>query len=186
MKPLLLAALLLVPSVALAQNYLPEPTLAAAQNRSNQLCLQVGCGTGSTDYLESTGSFANGQGYVVIPQSGPYALPMTNAIGTAALSPGEIASELTASQVSPALAIQTPPQIIAAGQAWTFTLPAGTFTDPRGEALTYDDGDSTLSWLSMTGETLSGTPPTGTYSITVTATDQSGFTASETFQVTAQ
>ncbi len=83
--------------------------------------------------------------------------------------------------VAPVVAAPTANQIWAAGQKISFALPAGTFTDPQGQALTYkatqSNGTALPSWLSFNAstETFSGTVPTGTaaYGITVTATDTS-------------
>jgi Ca2+-binding RTX toxin-like protein len=64
--------------------------------------------------------------------------------------------------------------------SWTFKLPAGTFTDPDGNPLTYTasltNGGSLPSWLhfNATTQTFSGTPPVGfdgTLSLEVTASD---------------
>ncbi len=78
-----------------------------------------------------------------------------------------------------------------AGSAISFTLPADTFTDPQGETLTYTamlaDGNPLPSWLTFnaTTQTFSGTAPNTTQnlSVTVTATDTSGLSATEAFAV---
>jgi uncharacterized protein YaiE (UPF0345 family) len=85
-----------------------------------------------------------------------------------------------------------------ANQTWlpgshvSFTLPAGLFTDPQGEALTYSASSTGAAglpaWLSFSPATrgFSGTVPAGleTIGIVVTATDTVGLSASETFTVT--
>jgi hypothetical protein len=74
-----------------------------------------------------------------------------------------------------------------------FTLPANTFTDPNGQKLIYTatqpNGSALPSWLkfdSATG-TFTGTPPDtpAAFDVKVTATNVSGFAASETFGVYA-
>jgi len=73
--------------------------------------------------------------------------------------------------------------------SWTFTVPAGAFTDVDGESLTLTarlaNGNSLPSWLSFDAatRTFSGNPPNGTVSLALrlTATDPSGASASGTF-----
>jgi YD repeat-containing protein len=77
---------------------------------------------------------------------------------------------------------------------FSFTLPAGTFTDAdKGDTLTYSvtlaDGSVLPDWLRFdpSTATLSGTPDddaTGTLNLTVVATDNSGQTASTAFKLT--
>ena len=88
-------------------------------------------------------------------------------------------------------------QVIAA-QTWNqgspinFAVPAGTFTDPNGQTLTYtamqSDGQALPSWLSFNTktDTFTGVVPSGMEELTlkVTATDTSGLSVSETFGVT--
>src|SRR5207253_1751014 len=71
----------------------------------------------------------------------------------------------------------------------TITIPAGSFTDPNGDALTYSatlaDGSVLPSWLGFTGTTFTGTPPTnynGAIDIKVTASDGS-LAASDVFRL---
>ncbi|MGY6215937.1 putative Ig domain-containing protein [Methylolobus aquaticus] len=76
---------------------------------------------------------------------------------------------------------------------FNFTVPAGTFSDvDAGDTLTYSaslaDGSALPAWLSFDASTgrFFGTPPNaavGTVSVTVTATDTSGETASDTFDI---
>ena len=94
---------------------------------------------------------------------------------------------------APALAAQTTAQSAVIGQAYSFTLPTGTFTDvDNGDSLTYVATDSTgaaLTWLSFNAMTrvFTGTPAAanaGTTAVKVTATDTGGLSASETFNMT--
>lgn len=82
-------------------------------------------------------------------------------------------------------------QITVAEQVWSFTVPANTFSDADGDALTLsatlEDGSALPSWLSFdaTSGTFSGTPPAaflGSLSLKVTASDGQ-YTASEGFEL---
>jgi hypothetical protein len=95
---------------------------------------------------------------------------------------------------APVVADATANQTWTEGKAVSLALPANTFTDPQGEKLTYaatqSNGQVLPSWLTFnaTTETFSGTAPSTAQSlgITVTATDSSGLTASETFTANVQ
>jgi YD repeat-containing protein len=79
-------------------------------------------------------------------------------------------------------------------QAWTFTLPAGTFTDPDlGDTLSYSatlaSGAALPSWLTFDGttRTFRGVPlnaNVGALSLEVTATDGQGLSTSDAFALT--
>jgi hypothetical protein len=78
------------------------------------------------------------------------------------------------------------------GQHVSFTLPAGTFMDPQGKAMTYSaalsNGQALPGWLAFNPatETFSGIVPTGmeSFSIAVTAKDVSGLSETDQFSVT--
>ena len=84
-----------------------------------------------------------------------------------------------------------PDQVWAAGQSVDLALPADSFIDPQGEALTFSaalsNGSALPSWLQFNAatQTFSGTVPNSAspLTITVTATDSSGLSGSETFGV---
>jgi hypothetical protein len=114
---------------------------------------------------------------------------------TATDSSGLSASEsfgVTVPAAAPTLTGQTASQVWTQGQVVSLALPATTFTDPQGEALTYtavqSNGQALPSWLKFTASTriFSGTVPSGaeTLSLKVTAADTSGLSASEIFGVT--
>ncbi|WP_425327244.1 DUF4082 domain-containing protein [Rhizobium grahamii] len=92
---------------------------------------------------------------------------------------------------APVLAAQTTTQNATVNTAFSFGLPAGTFTDvDTGDTLAYvatsADGTALPTWLSFnaTTQTFSGTPTaTGTSGIKVTATDLAGLSISETFNI---
>ncbi len=93
---------------------------------------------------------------------------------------------------SPVVDNAIPDQNAMEGVAFTFTLPANTFSDPDEDPLTYsatEQGETSLpAWLSFdeNNQTFSGTPaPTdvGTYSIEVTAQDPSLASTSDVFDI---
>jgi len=93
--------------------------------------------------------------------------------------------------LAPVLAAQTAAQTVTANEALSIALPAKTFTDPQGEALTLTatlaSGAALPGWLSFNAATgvLSGTAPTATtpVSVKITATDTSKLSVSETLTI---
>ncbi|WP_442910747.1 putative Ig domain-containing protein, partial [Kluyvera sp. CHPC 1.2972] len=93
----------------------------------------------------------------------------------------------------PVVSTPVPPQSVAQNSNLSFTLPAGTFTDPDSDPLTLSatlaDGSALPAWLNfdpVTG-TFSGTPDNadvGSLSIKVTATDTARNSVSTTFNLT--
>ena len=92
---------------------------------------------------------------------------------------------------APTATAPTANQYWVAGKATTLTLPAGTFTDPQGLAMTYSatlsSGAALPSWLKFTAasDSFTGTDPSGTapVSVTVTAKDSAGASGSESFTI---
>ena len=92
----------------------------------------------------------------------------------------------------PVLQEQTANQTWTSGVAVTLALPTATFADPQGEPLTYTatlaNGQALPSWLTFNAanDTFTGTPPATaeTLNITVTATDSSQLSVSDTFSAT--
>ena len=92
----------------------------------------------------------------------------------------------------PVLTAPIADQSVEEDSAWAFTVPAGAFTDPDGDVLTYAatlaDGSTLPDWVTIAETTgvFSGTPPAdlnGTLEIVVIASD--GLEqASDTFQLT--
>ncbi len=126
-----------------------------------------------------------------VPSSGADGLSIqVTATDTGGLSTSETFSVQIVTG-APTVTSQTSTQIFTPGKAANFTLAQNTFTDPQGETLTYKatlaSGKALPSWLTFntaTG-TFSGTAPSTSdpLSIQVTATDTSGLSASETFEV---
>lgn len=93
---------------------------------------------------------------------------------------------------APTAAAQTANQIWVAGKSTTLALPAGSFVDPQGLAMTYSatlaGGAALPSWLKFTAasDSFTGTDPSGTAPVTVavTAKDSAGATGSESFTIT--
>jgi VCBS repeat-containing protein len=100
--------------------------------------------------------------------------------GTANSAPQTVMVTVNGANDAPVLAQALGDQQVQEGAALQLTLPAASFTDPDGEALTYSlavaNGGALPSWLTFNAETLSfsGTPAAGdvgTLEITVTASD---------------
>ncbi|NWG32640.1 MAG: putative Ig domain-containing protein, partial [Rhodocyclaceae bacterium] len=90
----------------------------------------------------------------------------------------------------PALLNPLPDLQVALGMPFAFAIPAGSFTDPDGEAITYSvssaNGEGWPSWLTFTPTTgvFSATPPVqGVFNIKVTATDAEGLSVSDEFAI---
>ncbi len=85
-----------------------------------------------------------------------------------------------------------PDQAAGAGAAFSYTFPAGTFSDPDGDSLTYtatkSDDTALPGWLAFDANTrtFSGTPASGnigTLSVKVQADDGRSGTVSDTFDI---
>jgi Ca2+-binding RTX toxin-like protein len=92
---------------------------------------------------------------------------------------------------APLVSVEIADQSVAEDTEWIFTVPAGTFTDPEGDTLSYSatlSGGAPLpEWLAFDPESLTftGTPPAdfnGVVSLTVTASDGL-LAASDTFDL---
>jgi LPXTG-site transpeptidase (sortase) family protein len=93
--------------------------------------------------------------------------------------------------VAPSLLNPIPDQAAIQGSLWTYVVPANTFDDADGDALTYaadmSDGSVLPSWLSFDAGTctFSGTPPVSTsalvYELRVTAMDSLSQSVADVF-----
>ena len=84
----------------------------------------------------------------------------------------------------PTVANVIAPQSATVSQAFNFTVPANTFSDPNGDALTVSV-TGLPAGLSASGSIISGTPSmSGVSIVTVTATDPGSLSVSTTFQLT--
>eukprot|EP00727_Mastigamoeba_balamuthi_P005860 m51a1_g1894 hypothetical protein (1696) ;mRNA; f:745779-755517 len=90
--------------------------------------------------------------------------------------------------------VNSPPEVVraladrsaVAGQRVAFEVPAGTFADPNGDALTYSAALSTGAPLRVVGAAVEGLAPSpggGSVGVTVTATDPYGATAACEFRL---
>ncbi|MFC5531640.1 beta strand repeat-containing protein [Cohnella yongneupensis] len=88
---------------------------------------------------------------------------------------------------TPTLATAIADQNATEDAAFSFAIPAGTFADvDAGDHLTYS-ASGLPTWLTFDGSTFNGTPANedvGESVITVTATDDSGATVTDTFKIT--
>ncbi|WP_345264758.1 putative Ig domain-containing protein, partial [Nibrella viscosa] len=84
---------------------------------------------------------------------------------------------------APVVANPIPNQNATVGTAFSYNIPSNSFTDPNGDALTYQVSGLPAG-LSANGLTISGTPTTaGTSTITVRATDPAGLFVTTTFSL---
>ena len=91
---------------------------------------------------------------------------------------------------APTLANAIADQVATEGQGFSYTIQANTFADEdAGDTLTITVAE-TADWLSGDDATgiLSGTPPVGAadVTVTVTATDSAGLTATDEFTITVE
>lgn len=93
------------------------------------------------------------------------------------------------SNLPPRLTVSVPTQTARERQAFNYTIPANTFTDPEGGRVFYTTqfsaGASTWLRFDATTRVLSGTPPANTPDVTVTlwARDAQGSMASTRFLI---
>ena len=136
-------------------------------------------------FNDDTSTSLNSQITIIAATSGTYFLQALDAYGT-----GKGAYKLNAQILNPpVVSAEIADQTIAENTAWSYTVPAGAFSDVDGDTLTYSaklaNGDALPNWLSFNTatRTFSGTPPLnffGKLSLTVTASDGSA-SVSDTF-----
>ena len=97
---------------------------------------------------------------------------------------------VAAVRLPPAVTVTLAGQTVSAGTAWSFSLPAGLFSESAaGDVLSYSSTGSALpAWLSFdpTQQVFSGMPTdalTGPMDVVVTATDQVGLSSSATLHL---
>lgn len=143
------------------------------------------------DHLSISGLTASA-GSISGPLDGAYALTMpANGFGTVVLSyvvtdgnGGDVEAQrsvsITAVNDAPIVALAPQTQTVNEDTNWTYTLPAGTFIDVDGDALTYSaslaDGSPLPSWLTFEPglQRFTGTPPlnfNGSIELRVRASD---------------
>ncbi|MEL6707915.1 MAG: putative Ig domain-containing protein, partial [Pseudomonadota bacterium] len=99
---------------------------------------------------------------------------------------------ITPENDAPVLVAPLADQSFAEDSAVSFAIPAGSFADVEGDALTFSaalaNGDALPGWLAFDGIAFTGTPPqdlNGAFEITVTASD-GALTATDTFTLTLE
>ncbi len=135
-------------------------------------------GTDDDDTEESTGSIratvGTGAGY---------------AVGSPALA-SVVVLDNDRENTFPTVANAIPDRTATVGTAFSYTVPAGTFSDSDNDSLTYR-ASGLPGWLSFDSatRTFSGTPQvgdTGTATVTVTASDGNGGSVSDDFVITVR
>ncbi|PID64429.1 MAG: hypothetical protein CR977_03835, partial [Gammaproteobacteria bacterium] len=103
---------------------------------------------------------------------------------------GDLGFDFTSINHAPEAGNSLAEQNTTTGQAWSYALPANSFTDADGDTLTYSatlaDGSALPDWLTIDSATgaLSGTPDTaGDFSVIITAADPAGETATQTLSL---
>ncbi|MBD2704856.1 hypothetical protein IC229_29765 [Spirosoma sp. BT702] len=85
---------------------------------------------------------------------------------------------------APTVTQSIPNQVGVVGQAFTYSIPVTTFTDPNGDALVLTTS-SLPAGLTLNGSVISGTPSaSGVSTVFITATDPGGLSASTSFVFT--
>ena len=192
------------PATSYAPGSVSAQQLQSASAGGDLICFDTLQGSGQlsygmyADHAYMFQSLSTVNGTVMVNLLNPWGFDEPNPIPLSQIS--SVCAEIdidqftnhTAVDTGPSLALQTADQTWKQGSKVSLTLPTGTFTDPLGQTLTYTatqaSGQALPSWLSFKASTmtLSGTVPGGmeNLSLSVTATDTSGLSGSETFQVT--
>ena len=117
----------------------------------------------------------------------------TNDEGTGNWSPSGSGTTNSPTNNAPTVANPIPDRTATAGTPFSYTFPANTFHDADGDTLSYTatraDNSALPGWLTFTGASraFAGTPAAsdvGTLMIKVTADDNNGASASDTFNIT--
>ena len=106
---------------------------------------------------------------------------------------GSTTVQITAVNDTPVLSVPLVDQTSREGSSFTYTIPAGSFTDPDLDSLSYSvkmaDGTAVPPWLTFNAatRTFAGTPSAfdvGVIDIQVTAKDAAGVSVSDVFRLT--
>jgi hypothetical protein len=167
---------------------LPKNTFTDPQNQTLTYKATLSGGAALPNWLHFTAATDTFTG------TPPTAAQTLNITVTATDTSGLSTSDTFAATIigTPTVTAITASQTWTGGKAVSLALPKNTFTDPQNQTLTYkatlSGGAALPSWLHFTAatDTFTGTPPTAapTLNITVTATDTSGLSASDSFAAT--
>ena len=115
---------------------------------------------------------------------GSYTITVTATDGDGATATDEFTVTVTNTNDAPTVANAIADTAATENTAFSLDI-SGVFADvDAGDTLTYSVAGA--SWLSVSGTTISGTPPVGsagTVTVTVTATDSAGATVTDTFDI---
>ncbi|GAA4454794.1 hypothetical protein GCM10023189_21730 [Nibrella saemangeumensis] len=126
------------------------------------------------EYFEAYGG-AQALLYWVVPGSGSAAIVPRERLYPSASTGG--------GNQPPVVASSIPNQQATVGTAFSYSIPANTFSDPNGDALSYQI-TGLPAGLSANGLSISGTPTAeGTATVTVRASDPAGQVATTTFSL---
>ncbi|MBD2701451.1 beta-propeller fold lactonase family protein [Spirosoma sp. BT702] len=148
-------------------------------NTSSVSLSAVGSGT----FRWNTGATTSG---ISVSLANTYSVTLTGSNGCTATA----SASVTYQNCAPTVANAIPPQSATVGNAFSYTIPATTFTDaetPNSLTLVVSGLPAGLSFVSP--NTITGTPSTtvgSPFSVTVTATDPGGLSASTSFSLTVQ
>lgn len=141
---------------------------------------------GTKTYIKSLNADANGNRFEVA-LDGNYLDKLTSA--------NFVFATPTATNQAPVVATPLLDQNATENTAFSYVVPATSFTDPDNDSLSYTaslaDGSALPDWLTFdaASRTFSGTPDStasGTYSVKITATDGSNANVSDSFTLAVQ
>ncbi|WP_169578062.1 beta strand repeat-containing protein [Rudanella lutea] len=163
-------------------------TIAFTESVTGLTLAEISVSNGTASNLTGSGSSYNvniipaGTGLVTVSVAAGVA--QDNA-GNQNLASNGISIQYNTPNSAPTVANAIPPQSATVGQAFTFTIPANTFTDiETPNSLTLSVAGLPPN-LTFSGNTISGlVSSSGTSNVTVTATDPGGLSVNTTFIIT--
>ena len=169
----------------------PAGTFSDVDGDTLTYSASLGDGSALPDWLTFTAATRTFSGNPPLNFNGNLSLTVTASDGTLIASDTFVLT-VTANNTAPLVGIAIADVSVLANAAWSYQVPAGTFSDADGDTLTYSatlgGGLPLPEWLSFdpTTFTFSGTPPfdsAGDISLIVTASDGS-LSVTDTFVLT--